>query len=67
MMTIFYDNRVEWKQYGGGNGNEAPPREEETMTTRATARWRKAAPWVEVAQGGDNSMTTWMVARRRCV
>ncbi len=29
-----YNNRVEWKQCGGGDGDEAPPREEEAMTTK---------------------------------
>jgi hypothetical protein len=37
-MMILYDDRVEWKQCGGGNGDEALPREEESVTTRATAR-----------------------------
>jgi hypothetical protein len=36
-MTTFYDNQVEWKQCGGGNSNEVPPREEEAVITRATA------------------------------
>ncbi len=52
---------------GGGNGIEAPPREEESVTTRATARKWKAALWVVAVQGGGNTMTTWLVARRRSV
>jgi hypothetical protein len=51
-MTILYGNQVKWKQCGGGDGDEAPPREEETVTTRATATWRKAALWVVAVQGG---------------
>ncbi len=41
--------------------------EEEAVTTRASLRYRKAVLWVEAAQGGGNTMTTWVVARRRSV
>jgi hypothetical protein len=37
-MTILYISQVEWKQCGGGNGDEAPLREVEAVTIRATAR-----------------------------
>ncbi len=38
MITTLYDNRVEVRQCRGGNGDEAPPTEEDAVTTRATAR-----------------------------
>jgi hypothetical protein len=37
MMMILYNNGVEWKQCGGGDGDEVPLREEEAVTTRALA------------------------------
>jgi hypothetical protein len=33
-----YNNQVEWKQCGVGDGDEAQTREEEAVTTRASAR-----------------------------
>jgi hypothetical protein len=33
-----YNDQVEWEQCGGRNGNEALPREEEVVTTRASVR-----------------------------
>ncbi len=37
-MEEGYNDQVEWKQCGGGDGNEALPREEEAVTTKASVR-----------------------------
>jgi hypothetical protein len=52
MMTILNNGQFEVRQYGGGNGDEVLPREEDAMTTRASVRQKKTAPWVVVVAQG---------------